>query len=276
MNYYFLVFGRDCVKSTKECLDSLISQTIRPAKISIVDDGSTDGTRHILLEYEKKYPDLIYIQETGNETRDYRRIPQLENKGLLPEYDLHCIVPLDIVLEPTYAEKIIKEFELDHNLVICSGNIKGLSGSTPRGAGRFVEQKRFFNNYYQEGYPTVCGFESEMLYRSRMNGFTIKIVNNVCFDHVDKLGHSHGFKEWGQTMRCMGYHPLFVIGRCVKDFVTGNNVGRVGAVRIFWKWLTFKPDGSKWYSLWDKELRNYIRKEQFERVKSFMSRRMQN
>src|SRR5688572_24387948 len=35
---------------TKDCLESLEKQTVRPDKIIIVDDGSTDGTEEVLAE----------------------------------------------------------------------------------------------------------------------------------------------------------------------------------------------------------------------------------
>jgi biofilm PGA synthesis N-glycosyltransferase PgaC len=46
---------RDEAKFMRETLDSVISQSIKPAKWIIVDDGSTDDTPRILEEYRKKH-----------------------------------------------------------------------------------------------------------------------------------------------------------------------------------------------------------------------------
>lgn len=47
-------------KSIKSCLDSiLIQQTDFDYNILVADDASTDGTKQIILEYAKKYPDKI-------------------------------------------------------------------------------------------------------------------------------------------------------------------------------------------------------------------------
>ncbi len=43
----------------KECLDSLVRQTLQEIQIVIVDDGSTDSCPQIIAEYEEKYPQKI-------------------------------------------------------------------------------------------------------------------------------------------------------------------------------------------------------------------------
>lgn len=51
-------------KYIAECLNSLINQTKKNHKIVIVNDGSTDSTEQICLEYQKNYPDLVaYIYQ---------------------------------------------------------------------------------------------------------------------------------------------------------------------------------------------------------------------
>ncbi|MDD5217725.1 MAG: glycosyltransferase family A protein, partial [Candidatus Omnitrophica bacterium] len=39
------------------CIDSALIQDYENIEIVIADDASTDGTRDILREYQKKYPD---------------------------------------------------------------------------------------------------------------------------------------------------------------------------------------------------------------------------
>jgi glycosyltransferase involved in cell wall biosynthesis len=44
-----------------ECLDSVLSQDYKNIEIIIGDDASTDNTQEILLEYKKKYSDIINL-----------------------------------------------------------------------------------------------------------------------------------------------------------------------------------------------------------------------
>ena len=53
-------------KFISKAIDSVIQQTLKPAQIIIINDGSSDDTEAIILEYEKKYPGQIkYTKQTN-------------------------------------------------------------------------------------------------------------------------------------------------------------------------------------------------------------------
>ncbi|WP_077072196.1 glycosyltransferase [Mailhella massiliensis] len=56
----------NCKDFIRQCLDSLIKQTVSNFEIICVDDGSTDNTLNILREYEKKY-DFISVYTQKNQ-----------------------------------------------------------------------------------------------------------------------------------------------------------------------------------------------------------------
>lgn len=59
----------------KECLDSILCQDLSRCEIIAVDDGSTDKSYEILLNYQKKYPDIIkaYTQSNGRQSKARNR-----------------------------------------------------------------------------------------------------------------------------------------------------------------------------------------------------------
>jgi len=62
-------------KYLRQCLDSLVNQTINDFEIIVVNDGSTDASQSIIDEYKAAYPDLIhaYIKQNGglSDARNY-------------------------------------------------------------------------------------------------------------------------------------------------------------------------------------------------------------
>ena len=56
MNYYIVIPAHNEEALIALTLDSLISQTVLPKKIVVVNDNSTDKTPEIVSEFASKYP----------------------------------------------------------------------------------------------------------------------------------------------------------------------------------------------------------------------------
>lgn len=50
----------------KNCVESLINQSLKEIEIIIVDDGSVDNTLQLLREYEDKYPSMVRVLHKEN------------------------------------------------------------------------------------------------------------------------------------------------------------------------------------------------------------------
>ncbi len=266
--YYTLMCVRDSEKSIYEVMTSLVSQTYQPGKVIVVNDGSTDKTSDILTNFKNNYPDLIEVLGTDSKTRDYARIPRLWNMCLQKDYDYHLIAAGDSIFSQDYAEKIITKMSSNPRIAIASGIYGKQRIDFPHGAGRFVKQSFFFKFY--DKYPEKIGYETETVYRALINNYEIAVFKDAKFEHAEKLGHKHNFIEWGQSMKAMGYHPLYVLGRCFLELAKNDNIGRKGSLNMLWNYLTFKPQKSGYFTLFSQDVRHQIREIQSREIKHLL------
>lgn len=117
---------KDEQKYLEATIQSVLSQSIRPAQWIIVDDGSQDGTSSILNEYCGKHDWIKVIRlNRGVHRQPGSAVIGAFNKGfeLIKDDDFEFIVKLDCDLRfgPDYFEKLLRKFENDSNLGIASG-----------------------------------------------------------------------------------------------------------------------------------------------------------
>lgn len=85
----------------RECLDSVLSQTLQPAKIVFTDDHSTDDSVAIALEYQKQFAPLpILLNETRRGT-----IINENDAAKYVDTPWFFYLDADDKLDPTYIEK---------------------------------------------------------------------------------------------------------------------------------------------------------------------------
>lgn len=68
-------------KYIEKCIESLINQTLKEIEIIIVNDGSTDNTKKIISQYEKKYKNIKCINKENEGQSIARNIAIKEAKG---------------------------------------------------------------------------------------------------------------------------------------------------------------------------------------------------
>ena len=104
---------------------SVIAQTVRPIKWVIVNDGSTDQTRHIIEKYHVQYQfiQLLNIERAtgrsfGSKALAFNRaVEQLSSV----KYDFIGNLDADITVAPSYFENIVTDFNNDSRLGISGG-----------------------------------------------------------------------------------------------------------------------------------------------------------
>ena len=100
----------------RECIESLVNQTLREIEILIVNDGSTDSSLEIMKEFKNKYPNIIKIFDKVNggqaSARNYALpFAQGEYLGFVDSDDW-----VDSTMYEEMYEKAEKE---DADIVIC-------------------------------------------------------------------------------------------------------------------------------------------------------------
>lgn len=100
----------------KECIESLVNQTLREIEILIVNDGSTDSSLEIMKEFKNKYPNIIKIFDKVNggqaSARNYA-LPFAQGEYL-------GFVDSDDWVDSTMYEEMYEKAEKENaDIVIC-------------------------------------------------------------------------------------------------------------------------------------------------------------
>ena len=107
------------------CLESFISQTVRPQKLVVVDDNSSDATAEIVSRYIIDHPWIQLLRLKSNaQHQPGAKVVEAFSHGytrLEPDFDLVGKFDADIILPPNYFELLEEEFRQDPKLGLCSG-----------------------------------------------------------------------------------------------------------------------------------------------------------
>jgi glycosyltransferase involved in cell wall biosynthesis len=269
--YFAIVTCRNSEANIEEALLSLKEQSVLPLYVIVIDDGSRDKTPEILRRMQKGWaslhvitnPDLGY--NIARVVSNWNKAMQHVRESGLPGADYHMIGTDDTVYEKDYAEKMLRYMEADMKIGIASGDYGQSAAVTPHGAGRFV-RSAFFDRHHGL-YPEKMGYESLVLHTAARHGYTYRVFADARFTHTRPLGKNHHFYEFGASMRTLGYHPLFALGRCALYFANGRPIGRLGALYMLYHYLSYRPKDAGYDSMYDKDTRQFIRGHQLQRIK---------
>jgi hypothetical protein len=96
----------------KDCLDSVLNQTLKDIQIIIINDGSIDNTQNIIEEYYNRYPEKIKIVNKQNEGQGKAR-----NIGIgLAQGEFITFVDADDTIENNMLEKLYKK---EADVILC-------------------------------------------------------------------------------------------------------------------------------------------------------------
>ena len=115
----------------RECLDSILAQTYRDLEILCVNDGSKDGSRAILSEYEKKDSRIVVLDKENGGLSDARNFALDRMKG-----DYVSCVDSDDVIRPDMIEKLVRRLEeTGSDIAVCDMEYFYEDGAVSRSEG---------------------------------------------------------------------------------------------------------------------------------------------
>jgi biofilm PGA synthesis N-glycosyltransferase PgaC len=270
---------RDEAEFMRRTLDSVIGQSIRPAKWIVVDDGSTDATPQILAEYQKKHN---WIEVLTRKDRGKRSVGPGVVDAFYAGYDLVkdadypylCKLDLDLLLPPRYFEILIEKMEADPGIATCSGKAyyerKGRLKSERIGDDMSIGASKF---YRASCFKTIGGFVREVMWdgidchKCRMNGWIACSWDEpeLRFVHLRPMGSSHvsiyaGRMRHGFGQYFMGTSLLFMIASAV--FRLNQKPYIIGSAATLWGYVKSALQRRPRYQ--DAEFRRFLRDYQWQ------------
>lgn len=125
MNYYIVIPAHNEEAFITLTLQSLVEQTVPPAKVVVVDDNSTDTTSTIVREFAVQYPFINLVQKTSEAIHlPGSKVIQAFHKGyetLDTDYDIIVKLDADLILPQNYFETILNIFKSDPKIGMAGG-----------------------------------------------------------------------------------------------------------------------------------------------------------
>lgn len=278
IKYVIITPARDEEKHIEGTIRSVIGQSILPTEWVIVDDGSRDRTYEIIEKYSKQYP---WIYPVRRNDRGYRKAGGgvvdtfYDGYDKLKKKEADFIVKLDsdLFFGNTYFADCFREFLNNPRLGIGGGmiynNINGnylLEDCPPfhvRGATKIYRWecwKAIGKLNRAPGWDTLDEIKANMLGWETRSFREIPLYQERITGGAD--GQWRNYVKNGLANYISGYHPLFMLLKCLKRIFQKPRI--LGSVALMYGYVSGYIKKIKRVD--DKNLVEYIRKQQINRL----------
>ena len=274
-NHYLLISPcRNEADYMRQTLDSVVAQSVLPAKWVIVDDGSTDETPQILAQYAALYP---WIQIVTRQDRGHRAV----GPGVIDafysgyaavnpdDFDYLCKLDLDLRLPPRYFEILMQRMVANPLIATCSGKAYIEEGGKLIDERHGDETSLGMTKFYRVAcFKAIGGFVREVMWdgidchRCRMMGWIACSWNepDLRFVHLRPMGSSQqgvytGRMRHGYGQYFMGTGFWFMAASALSRMNQSPYI--FGSVAMLWGWVKSALQGLPRYP--DLEFRAFLR-----------------
>jgi glycosyltransferase involved in cell wall biosynthesis len=210
--------ARNEEKYIGKTLASISNQSLKPDKVVVVDDGSSDRTAEIAKQFSVTVlsrPDRGYnALGLPSETVPWNFGLKFLDK--ISDIDYVMMLAADQILARDYIEKIIAMMEKNRRVILASGRIIGEMARAPRGSGRiyrfaFLRDIGFF--------PANYGAESYTMCKALEKGYEIRVVQNaISFGQRRTSSSCKKMYALGKGKKALGDDPIYVLWDFILTF----------------------------------------------------------
>lgn len=243
-------------------LESFLNQDLKPYRIIVVDDGSSDKTGEISSNY--KGVEVVTRPFRKENLVAKKELAETFNAGLQKLSNDRCdfilISGADLIIPKNYISTIVTRMIENPKIAVSSGIVKGEYSNVPRGPGRIVR----YDLWKKLGliYPINYGFEGYLLMKFESLGFENTVYNDMIATTQRKTGseyHPTRYYYYGLGLKALGYTTLYAIGK----ILLFSRKKPKGAYYMLKGYL------SNYNELYETDLRNYVRKKQIRNILHF-------
>lgn len=238
--YVLITPARNEKEYIGKTIESIIRQTVRPAKWVIVSDASNDGTDEIVAGLAKQHSFIQLIRrerESNAPVRDFGAKVKAFHLGYsqLKEtrYDFIGNLDADMVCEPSYFESLLTRFLENPALGVAGGIVlEPIHGTYCRQATALNSVCGSVQTFRRECYESFGGYvpirlggvDAAAEIMARMKGWEVRTFLDLETHAQRKVmtggtSHLHTALRRGMANYLLGYHPAFQIASCLSRVI---------------------------------------------------------
>lgn len=227
MKYYIVIPAHNEAAFLTETLQSIADQTLKPKRVIIVNDNSTDSTEDIIDYYTHAYPIFEKLNTlSSNEHLPGSKVINAFSKGLALldlEYDFIVKLDADVILPEHYFQEIARIFKSNLKIGIAGGFIYERNEEGEWGLNHPMHKKHIrgaMKAYTKACFRAIRGLKNAMGWDTvdellaQYHGFEIFTDEQLKVRHLRPTGDAYNKKAkllQGKAMFTMRYGLLITM-----------------------------------------------------------------
>jgi glycosyltransferase involved in cell wall biosynthesis len=281
-SYVLMTAAHNEEADIERTIQSVVAQTVRPARWLIASDNSTDRTDEIIQSYANQHSFICFHRVTRAPGRDFAsKVVALRSGAHLLQgasYDFIGNMDADLSVEPTYFEDLMRQFDLNPRLGVAGGYVyEKVDGEfASRTVNRVYSVAHAAQLVRRECYESFGGYavlryggeDWHAQTSARMMGWDAESIPALKIFHHRPTGGASSFYRssfrLGKLDYSFGTYPIFQLIKCgakllKKPLLLGGLIRMAGFADSYLRREPF---------LISPELVAYLRKEQKDRMLS--------